>query len=546
MESLLNRYRNITVLLLVIFGQLLLLAVQVKNDRDVRMIRIWTVMAITPVARVAESLRGGTIGVVRNYILLRDTNQENRRLKTEVDRLKLENIFLKNDLNTADRAKALQLLQAHIPSRAVAASIIGAAGGANSKVVFVDRGSTAGIERGMAVVTPEGIVGKVIASYPTASQVMLVTDPDFAAGVVSQKTLTRGTLKGQGTPMCRVDYVALEDKIQPGEMLFTSGDDRVFPRGFPVGVVKIVRNGPPPFKEIYVEPAGVQHGVEDVLILIEGVHQPVPEAAVASPSVYIAPPPPAPAGEAGGGSGGAPGGAGSGSGTEADKLRTQYKTIGDAQGHKFGEGAPGSKPPNFNMQLPPAGAAQTPAGGAQGGQAAPVTQQAPATAPNGSAVPVGQPAQRPAGAPGTQQPSGTAPSRPAAPAGQPAQRPGVPGTQQPSGTVPSRPAAPAGQPAQRPTGTPGTQQPSGTAPRRTVAPAGQPSGGAPKRQATPAGQPAQRPAGTQPPPSGAANPAPGDAAAQRSAVESRAAGMRLAIAASMPARGPFAQAGPER
>jgi rod shape-determining protein MreC len=519
MESLLNRYRNITVLLLVIFGQLLLLAVQVKNDRDVRMIRIWTVMAITPVARVAESLRGGTIGVVRNYILLRDTNQENRQLKTEVDRLKLENIFLKNDLNTADRAKALQMFQARIPSRAVAATIIGATSGANSKVVFVDRGSSAGIERGMAVVTPEGIVGKVIASYPTASQVMLVTDPDFAAGVVSQKTLTRGTLKGQGTPMCRVDYVPLEDKIQPGEMLFTSGDDRVFPRGFPVGAVKVVRNGPPPFKEIYVEPAGVQHGVEDVLILIQGVHQPVPEAAAASQSVYIAPPPPAPAGEAAGGSNGAPGGAGPGSGTEADKLRTQYKAIGDAQGHKFGEGAPGSKPPNFNMQLPPAGAAQTPAGGAQGasgagrGQAAPGTQQAPATAPNGAAVPAGQPAQRPAGTPGTQQPSGTAPNRT---------------------------AVPAGQPVQRPAGTPGTRQPSGTAPNRTVAPAGQPSGGAPKRQSTPAGQ------GTQPPPSGAANPAPGGAAGQRSAVESRAAGMRPAIAASMPERRPFAQAGPER
>ena len=61
METLLNRYRNITVLLLVIFAQLVLIAVQVRNDQDVRMIRVWTVTAVTPLARVLETVRGGAI-----------------------------------------------------------------------------------------------------------------------------------------------------------------------------------------------------------------------------------------------------------------------------------------------------------------------------------------------------------------------------------------------------------------------------------------------------------------------------------------------------
>ena len=108
MESFLNRYRNITVLLLVIFAQLVLLAVQVKNDQDVRIIRVWTVTAVTPVARVIEAAaRRRASGFIRNYILLHDANAENRRLQAELDRLKMENIFLKNELNTADRAKAL-------------------------------------------------------------------------------------------------------------------------------------------------------------------------------------------------------------------------------------------------------------------------------------------------------------------------------------------------------------------------------------------------------------------------------------------------------
>jgi rod shape-determining protein MreC len=154
----------------------------------------------------------------------------------------------------------------------VAATIIATGAGSNSKVVFVDRGTVSGVQRGMAVVTPDGIVGKVIAAYPTAVQVLLITDPDFAAGVVSQKNQVHGTLKGQGTPQCKVDYVAFEEKVEPGEWVYTSGDDRIFPRGFPVGVVKAVRPAQP-FKEILVEPSGMQRGLEDVLILIEGVHQ---------------------------------------------------------------------------------------------------------------------------------------------------------------------------------------------------------------------------------------------------------------------------------
>ncbi len=344
MESFLNRYRNITVLLLVIFAQLVLLAVQVRNAQDVRMIRVWTVTAVTPLARVMESLRGGSIGFVRDYILLHDTHEQNRQLQAELDRLKLENNFLKNELNMAERAKALAVFQEHTPSKTVAANIIGSGAGTNSKVVFADRGSTAGVQRGMAVVTPDGIVGTVIESYPTASEILLITDADFAAGVVTQKTGVRGTLKGQGTPLCKVDYVPFEEKVQVGDWFYTSGDDRVFPRGFPVGVVKAVHPGQP-FQEILVEPSGMHRGLEDVLILLEGIHQTIPDEHLTGQPVYIAPAPPGTE---------APVEAGTSSGTEADKLRAHYKAVGDAQNHKFGEGLPGSKPPDFNLSLKPA------------------------------------------------------------------------------------------------------------------------------------------------------------------------------------------------
>jgi rod shape-determining protein MreC len=431
MESFLNRYRNITVLLLVIFAQLVLLAMQVKNDQDVRMIRVWTVTAVTPMARVVDWARVGSIGVVRDYLLLRDTNQENRRLQAKVDQLTMENNFLKNEMNTAERGKALAIFQAHTRSKTLAASIILTGAGANSKVVFVDRGTTAGVQRGMAVVTPDGIVGKVIAAYPTASEVLLVTDTDFAAGVISQKSMVRGTLKGQGTPMCKVDYVPSEEKIAVGDWMYTSGDDRIFPRGFPVGVVRVVRPGPS-FQEIWVEPSGMQRGLEDVLILLEGVHQAIPDEPPAVQQIYLTPPPPDSQAEA----------SPTPAGTEADKLRQRYKAVGDLQNHKFGESGVGEKPVNLNLKTPPAGG----------------TNPAPA---GRGAAPTNAARTNP-----TPPPPRTAPA-PAAGTASPAPAGGGSGPTNAAGTNPAPPAAGRPAPSSRPPASP-NQPP---APNQTPAPA---------------------------------------------------------------------------
>ena len=297
METLLNRYRNITVLLLVIFAQFVLLAYQVKNDSDVRLIRVWAVTAVTPLARAIEGVRGGTDGFLQNYVVLHDTRAENEKLHHELGRLKLENQALKTELSTADRAKALAVFESQSPSQMIGARVIMTALGSSGSAVFVDRGSVSGVEKGMAVVTPDGIVGKVLAAYPTASQVLLATDPSFAAGVVSQKNHVSGILKGLGHGSCRVDYVQNEEKIEVGEWFYTSGEDRIFPKGMPVGRVTAARSGNP-FQEITVDPSGLAGGVEEVLIILQGVHQEIPELKTAAQPIYLAPPVPAAPGEA--------------------------------------------------------------------------------------------------------------------------------------------------------------------------------------------------------------------------------------------------------
>jgi rod shape-determining protein MreC len=347
MDHLLNRYRNILALLVAILAQLVLLGYQVKSNQDVQFIRVWTMTAVTPLAKGVESLRSGAVRFGQNYFSLRDMRAENERIRVDLDRLKLENQFLRNELATADRVRALAAFEQKSPSKLAAARVIGVAGGTTSKVVLIDRGSLAKVEKGMAVITPDGIVGKVIAVFPTASQVLLVTDAGFAAGVISQKNRVRGILKGNGHNSCRVDYVKNEQKVEPGEAFFTSGDDRVFPKGLPVGAAKLVRQGNQ-FAEISIEPAGMRNGLEEVLVVLEGTHEAIPEPGAASAQIFLMPQAPADPAQAPTPPAGA--------GTEADRLLDRYKTLGETQNHRFGENPPGSRAVDFNQKLEPAAA----------------------------------------------------------------------------------------------------------------------------------------------------------------------------------------------
>jgi rod shape-determining protein MreC len=290
MDLLFYRYRHLTVLLAAIVAQLGLLAFQVRNDQDVRLIRVWTVTALTPLAQLLESVRSGSADLLRDYLLLLEVRQENKRLKEALDQATLENQRLRADLELAEHASALALFQKTTPMKTVAARIIMNSTGASNSV-FVDAGSSAGVRKGMAVITPGGIVGKVTAVYPHASLILILRDPLFAAGVVSQKHRVQGTLRGQGNSPPIVDFVQNEQTVEPGEWFYTSGQDFVFPRGLRVGVASVVENGLRR-KKIQIRPSGFEEGLDTVLVVLEGVHAPVPEAAPEPQAVTLLAPPP--------------------------------------------------------------------------------------------------------------------------------------------------------------------------------------------------------------------------------------------------------------
>lgn len=423
METLLTRYRGVLVLVLILAAQLVILGVQVRNRQDVRLVRVWAVSAVTPLAMILDGARSAVSNTFEGYVDLRTAHEDNIELKTQVDTLRRQNEFLKAELATADRADRLLEFKQRIPSRTIAARIIGTNAAPSSQVVFVDRGTSDGLLSGMAVINGTGVVGRVLDAYPNTAQVMLITDPSFAMGVISQKGRVVGTLRGLGQRRCMVDFVESHLVVEKDEWFYSSGDDRVFPRGLPVGPVVSVAQGNA-FQDIYVEPAGMKPGLDEVLVVLEAVHQTVPDVTQeatpllvpapektleAMPEVSMGETSAAPPDEiaAGGGTAGVAGGAVPAGqqapaatppvrrplSTDADRLLDRYRRIGQSQNHPFGGGSVGTPAPDFNRAPAPAGA--TPAG--ETGAVA--TPPAPARAAPGSVTPQNAPVHTPPPAP---------------------------------------------------------------------------------------------------------------------------------------------------
>ena len=360
MDNVISRYRNVTALVLVLGAQLLLLAYQVKRQQELTPVRVWAVTSFMPVARLLGFTRYYTVGMVERFASLTSAQTDNTGLKSDLDKLKLENQFLKNELATADRGRALAMFQATSPHRLLAARVVGSSTAPGSRVLFLDRGRNNGVMKGMAVITPDGIAGRITSTQPSGSQLMLLTDTNFSAGVISEKGRVMGIAKGQGHASVLVDYVQNDDKVDMEEMFYTAGDDWIFPKGLPVGKVKVSRRGRGLFKEIFIDPTGLQHGLENVLILLEGVHQSVPPGVAApgdpaEPTSRIAPPVSnETAQSAAGGSKQLP--------IDADQILKKYDQIGKARGQRMGAGTA----PDFSA-VPAAAAPPATAPNAGGG-----------------------------------------------------------------------------------------------------------------------------------------------------------------------------------
>jgi rod shape-determining protein MreC len=270
MESVLGRYRNLIVLVGVLFAQVLGLAVQVKRTTDsesTRLIRIWAVGAVTPLEKALVWVQTSTGYVWHNYFYLRGVRSENRSLKQQIERMSLEQVRMSQDADQARRLQALLGFKEQFISQTMAAQVIGSSGSELSRSVYIDKGYNDGIKRDMAVITADGIVGKVLNVYRSTSLVLLINDQTSGVGALLDKTRLQGILRGTPSGEVVIEKVMSDETVPAGEMVLTSGGDGIFPKGLLVGRVTKVSLGSELFLNIRVRPAADLSKLEEVLVV---------------------------------------------------------------------------------------------------------------------------------------------------------------------------------------------------------------------------------------------------------------------------------------
>ncbi|MGA3373512.1 MAG: rod shape-determining protein MreC [Terracidiphilus sp.] len=281
MESFFVRYRNLLVLLAILLAQIIGLAVQVRrtdSGRDsldapdpagVRLIRLWGNAVITPPEELAHGAKLAAMGLWQNYLDLRHTREQNLDLQKTIDRLRLEQAALLEDARQGERLQALVNFQQKYIYKTLAAQAVGSSGTDQSRVFYIDKGKDYGLQPDMAVITADGIVGKVREVFSGSAQVLAINDQTSGAGVILETTRIRGILRGNAAGRLQIVGILADQRIQPGEKVLTAGGDQIFPRGLPVGVVERVVRDPErdSFINVIVKPAAHLDRLDEVLVI---------------------------------------------------------------------------------------------------------------------------------------------------------------------------------------------------------------------------------------------------------------------------------------
>jgi rod shape-determining protein MreC len=258
-----KKYFILLALFLLLFW---LVTVQVKAGRFTVLER--PVLAVSGVMERVISWPFRTVtAVLSRYVFLIRTERENSRLKEELGRLRLENEMTNEVLAENERFRAVLGFQKQAALRSVMALVIAKESSPSSNTFTVNKGAADGIEQDLAVITPDGVVGRVRAALQGTAKVMLMTDPGSTIAVRVQRNREEGLLEGK-LDRCALKYVSYYMDIQVGDLLVTSGLDGIYPKGLPAAIVTSVRkNEASSFQTVYAEPVLRLSRVEEVLVL---------------------------------------------------------------------------------------------------------------------------------------------------------------------------------------------------------------------------------------------------------------------------------------
>jgi len=288
MEPLVTRARGETLPLrrswLWLLGFVFVHLVAISRQVDVEGVSLFerTVLSFFgPVQDSLAALAGGIGGAWSSLADLRSVGEENERLKLRLRDAEMQLLSQRLAVEENARLRGFLELRPRLPMPTLLADVVAREASPWFKTMSINKGLNQGVVAGATVLSPSGVLGRVITTSPNSATVQLLVDRDSGAAVLTERGRVDGIVSGfqddaDGSPLLLMKYVPSLAVVNPGEVVVTSGLDRLFEKGLVVGTVLRISEPVGLFKDVWVRPSASPAFAEQVFVSLAA--QPVPEA----------------------------------------------------------------------------------------------------------------------------------------------------------------------------------------------------------------------------------------------------------------------------
>ena len=263
-----RRYTFPTFIILLLLSALILMSLRVKQRKGIEFIDGLLMEICSPFQKTSTFIIKSVQGVFQEYLFFFHLQKENMMLKGRIAELQKENQQMKEMALANERLKRLLDFREKIASSMVAAEVIGQDPSSWFRSMTINKGEKDGVRKGMAVISPEGVIGQILKTSPYHSTVLLITDYNSAIDSIVQRTRAKAIVEGLGENRCQLKYLLRTEEAVVGDAVVTSGLSGNFPKGLMVGEIrKVEKHGQGVFQYAELAPSVDLTKLEEILVI---------------------------------------------------------------------------------------------------------------------------------------------------------------------------------------------------------------------------------------------------------------------------------------
>ncbi len=235
------RKHSLTIfIVLLLFSALILMSYRIKQKKGGDLLDNLFLEICSPFQKASTFVLRTVQGVFQQYVFLVRVQEENRTLKQRLAAVQQENDQMKELALANERLRRALQFREKTPSSMIASEVIGQDSTSWFESVTINKGEADGVRKGMAVISPGGVVGQILKASSHYATVLLITDYNSAIDAIVRRTRAKAIVEGKGENRCQLKYLLRMHDVMVGDIVVTSGLGGNFPKGMLIGEVKKV------------------------------------------------------------------------------------------------------------------------------------------------------------------------------------------------------------------------------------------------------------------------------------------------------------------